>query len=74
MIVETLPAVQSLTLENKLLLAAELFEVATDCSAEEADPKVVEALDRRLAEYRDNPASASPWSAVKARILGSGAS
>lgn len=40
----------------------------------EPDPDVVRILDQRLQEYRDNPDGASPWSAVKARILGSRAS
>ncbi len=74
MIVETLPEVQRLTPEQKLLLAAELFEDATECIAEEPDPEIVKALDQRLEEYQNNPGSASSWSAVKARILGSRAS
>lgn len=69
MIVETLPDVQKLTLEEQLLLAAELFENATDCTVDDPDPDILQRLDQRLAEYRDKPESASPWSAVKARIL-----
>ena len=71
MIVEQLPEVQRLSPERKLALAAELFEGATDCIAEEPDPEIVRLLDERLAEHRENPSSASPWSEVKARVLGS---
>jgi len=71
MIVEQLPEVQRLSPERKLALAAELFESATDCNAEEPDPEIVKLLDERLAEYRENPSSTSPWSEFKARILGS---
>ena len=74
MIVETLPEVQRLTPEHKLVLAAELFEDATAHEGGEPDPEIVRILDQRLQEYRDDPDSASPWSAVKARILGSRAS
>jgi len=68
-IVEQLPEVQRLSPERKLALAAELFEDATDCTAEEPDPEIVKLLEERLAEFQSDPASASPWSEVKARIL-----
>jgi hypothetical protein len=71
MIVEQLPEVQKLSPERKLALAAELFEDTTDSTVENPDPEIVRLLEERLAEFRTNPASASPWTAVKARILGS---
>ncbi len=71
MIVEQFPEVQRLSPERKLALAAELFEDATDCHAEQPDPQIVKLLDERLAEYRENPSSASAWNEVKARILAS---
>lgn len=71
MIVEQLPEVQSLSSENKLALAVELFEGVTDCSVENPDLEIVRILDERLAEHREQPSAASPWSEVKARILGS---
>ncbi len=71
MIVEQLPEVQKLPLEMKLALAAELFEEATESLVEEPDPELVDLLHRRYEEYRSNPSDASPWSEVKARILGS---
>ena len=71
MIVEQLPEVQKLSPERKLALAAELFENATDSTVEDPDPEIVRLLNERLADYEKNPGSASPWSEVKARILGS---
>lgn len=71
MIVEQLPEVQKLSPEMKLALAAELFEEATELLPETPDPDLVTVLLERLAEYRANPDAASPWSEVKARILGS---
>lgn len=71
MIVEQYPELQRLSSERKLALAAELFEDATDCIAEEPDPEIIRLLDERLAEYRKDPSSGSPWSEVRARILGS---
>jgi hypothetical protein len=71
MIVEQYPELQRLSPERKLALAAELFEDATDCTVEQPDPEIVRLLDERLAEYEGNPASGSPWSEVKARIIGS---
>jgi len=69
MIVEQLPEVQKLSPEDKLVLAAELFEEAADWSAEAPDQDMLAILNERLAEYRANPEAAVPWSEVKARIL-----
>ena len=71
MIVENFPEVLELTPERQLVLAAELFEKATDCSVEQPDPEIVRMLDKRVEEHREDPSGAAPWSEVKARILGS---
>ncbi len=70
MIVEQLPEIHALSPERKLALAAELFEEVTEGAVEHPDPEIVALLRRRLAEYEASPGSASPWSEVKARILG----
>lgn len=70
MIVEQFPKVQRLTPERKLALAAELFEDATDSNIEEPDPEIVRLLEERLAAFNKDSSAASPWSEVKARILG----
>lgn len=70
MIVEDYPEIQRLSPELKLALAAELLEQATDQIAEQPDPEIVRLLDERLLDYQRDPSSASPWSEVKARILG----
>ena len=69
MIVELLPEVQKLSPEDKLAVAAELFEEAADWSSEAPDAELLAVLNERLAEYRANPEAASSWSDVKARIL-----
>ena len=71
MIVDEYPELQRLSPERKLTLAAELFEDVTDCTTEKPDPEIIKLLDDRLAEYEKDPSSGSPWSEVKARILGS---
>ena len=71
MVVDEYPELQRLSPERKLTLAAELFEDVTDCTAEKPDPEIIKLLDDRLAEYEKDPSSGSPWSEVKARILGS---
>ena len=32
------------------------------------DPEIVAELDRRMAEYREDPSTAKPWSEVRARL------
>lgn len=71
MIVEQYPEIQHLSPERKLALAAELFEDVTDCTSEQPDPEIIKLLDKRLAEYKKDPSSGSPWSEVKGRILNS---
>jgi hypothetical protein len=71
MIVDQFPELERLSPERKLALAAELFEDATDCTAEQPDPEIIKLLDERLAEYQKDPSSESPWSEVRTRILGS---
>lgn len=71
MIAEEFPEIQRLSPERKLALAAELFEGATECAPEEADPAIIELLEKRLTEYEQNPSSGTPWGVVKKRILGS---
>jgi len=73
MIIEKLPAVQRLSESEKLALAAELVEQATLGESGEPDPRIVEILDERLAEFRRHPENASSWAEVKARILASNA-
>jgi len=57
MIVEQLPEVQKLSFEDKLVLAAELFEEAADRGAEAPDQDLVVILNERLAAYRGESAS-----------------
>jgi len=71
MVVENFPDVLELTPERQLVLAAELFERATDSTAEQADAEIVRLLDARVEEYQRDLSKAGPWSEVRARILAS---
>jgi putative addiction module component (TIGR02574 family) len=53
MLIETFPAIASLSAEDKLQLASELWEDAMCGDMDEAELK--ELLDRRMREYRENP-------------------
>jgi hypothetical protein len=68
MIVEQYPELQRLSPERKLALAVELFEDATDCTVAQPDPEIIKLLDQRVAVYEKDPASASPWSEVRAQL------
>jgi len=70
MIAERFPEVMALPDEDKFRLIAELWD---DLAGEALpdDPGIAALLEQRLAEYRANPQTASPWEDVKARILAS---
>lgn len=55
MISETIPAIQSLTIEEKLLLAGELWREAAAAAAP-ISPAMAARLDERLAAYHERPA------------------
>ena len=54
MILETIPAIQALTVEEKLLLAGEIWREAA-AAAEPISPELAALLDDRIAAYRDRP-------------------
>jgi putative addiction module component (TIGR02574 family) len=53
MILETIPAIQALTVEEKLLLAGEIWREAS--AAEPISPELAAMLDERIAAYREHP-------------------
>lgn len=57
MILETIPAIQALTVEEKLLLAGEILRDAS-ATAEPVSPEMAALLDERIAAYRDRPQDA----------------
>jgi hypothetical protein len=67
MILETIPAIKVLTVDQKLRLVCELWE---DVSHDPAiKPGVAELLDERIAEFEQNPAAARSTDEVTAGIL-----
>ena len=74
MILDQHPEIQRLSPSEKLVLVGELWD---DLAAHPADvpvsPEQIAELDRRMEEYRKNPAQVTTWEAIKERILGSAA-
>ena len=68
MILEKVPEVQRLSEEEKWLLIHELWNELLPLPDHEPSEEIVALLDRRMAEYQANPASASPWNEVKERL------
>jgi putative addiction module component (TIGR02574 family) len=68
MILEQVPAVQKLSADEKWQLIEELWQELLPPPGRGPQPEIVRLLESRLAEYRDNPATAAPWVEVKARL------
>lgn len=68
------PELDLLPPDEKMLLAAELWEeaVSTGKDIPEPDPKIVAILEERLEDYRRNPESALSWEEVKRKIRAHG--
>ena len=72
MIAESIPQLSSLSSDEKILLAAELWREAAGGDGDVPDPKLVAALRERLAYHREHPGDVSTWAEVRARILSRG--
>jgi len=71
-IAEKIPALAQLSLQEKLLLASELWdEVIAQKEDIPVSQEILDELDRRMEEYRRDPSTASPWEEVKQRIRAS---
>ncbi len=68
MIAETIPAIQMLSTEDKLLLAAELWREVADLTPEEPNPAIAGMLQARVREYEADPSKVSTWEEVKERM------
>ena len=67
------PELSMLSPEDKILLAAELWNEATEESdAVESDPGILDAIEERLEDFRNNPESVLSWDEVKERIRSNG--
>ena len=72
MIAERIPALKSLSPEEKLILVGELWdELASQPNAFPPREDHIKLLQERLEQYRRNPTDVVAWEQVKARILSS---
>ncbi len=63
------PELDKLPVDEKMILAAELWGEATaDDVVGQPDPRIVAALEERMEQYRRDPGSALPWEEVKRRV------
>ena len=61
--------IRELSVAERFQLVGEIWDsIAEDGGEVEITEAQWEEIDRRLASYRENPAIAIPWDAVKARI------
>jgi hypothetical protein len=68
MIAETIPELRSLSSDQKILLAAELWRDAVGGEVETPSPALVQALCERLDYHHEHPDQVSTWEEVRARI------
>ena len=69
MILDRFPALSALSEAEKLLLAEELYGAALKDLPHITDDEIHAELERSMEEYCRDPASASDWQQVKARVL-----
>lgn len=70
MIAETIPELQNLSSQDKLILAGELCEELCDESGSETpDPAIVQILEERWQDYLKNPEKVFTWDQIKTRLL-----
>jgi putative addiction module component (TIGR02574 family) len=63
------PELEKLPVDEKMILAAELWGEATaEDAVGQPDPKIVDALEERMEQYRRDPSSALSWEEVKRRV------
>jgi hypothetical protein len=68
MIAETIPALRSLSADQKIILAAELWREAVREGASDPNADLVEALRERLAYHREHPEELANWDKIRSRI------
>lgn len=72
MVAEKIPELKKLSLQEKLILATELWsEVAAQPNSLPVRKDHVRLLKKRLKHHSTNPKDCVPWEAVRRRILGS---
>lgn len=70
MIVEKIPQIGQLNLDEKLQLIDEIWgQIADSREPVIVSETVVNELDRRMEEYESDPTNVTTWEAAKERIL-----
>ncbi len=72
MIAETIPAVKSLSDDDKITLAAELWRDVVKSGDAEIDPEMVSALNERIDYYAKHPEESERWEVVRERLKSKG--
>lgn len=70
MVIEHLPQVAKLSIEEKWVLVDELWSaLLAEAPVPAADPVVVAELERRMVEYEANPGSGISWETLRDRLI-----
>ena len=69
MIAETIPGLENLSAEQKLLLSAELWEEVTGIVDDARDEAIHALLKKRWEEFEANPSSGGTWEELRDRFL-----
>jgi len=67
MIIETMPQLHSLSPEEKMVLASELWDEAAGESAK-SDPEMVDAVRALYHDYQAHPDQVVSWTELRARV------
>jgi putative addiction module component (TIGR02574 family) len=70
MIAEKIPQIRMLSPEEKMLLAAELWDdVAAHGNEWQPDPEFIAGMQQQLEDYRRDPSEGRTWEQMKANII-----
>ena len=69
MIIERIPAISSLSEDEKYTLVHELLSELSERDGGQPDSDIVALLEKRYEEYQSNPDAILTWDEVKARVL-----
>lgn len=68
-----LESVFKLPVDERIRIVEEIWDsVANDAPQVQLQPWQAEELDRRIAEFKENPTEGLPWAEVKRRVMGDG--
>ena len=70
MVIERLPEIQKLSVEEKWVLVDELWADLLTGESSAADPAILTEIERRMAHYQAHPETAVAWGTLRAQLLG----